>query len=241
MSQLTNEQQWLVNLSGPLAAYNKLKCDSLEIDDFSNEDSLRGWRSSFKRDWGVATRQDLEKTLAWLADAGHRMAYRRLQRRWGRLSESALESQLHELQDKDQASDIRLVHLHRFVLRDVGISAWDYGRYAFLCRQGYYLGLFSEDEAWQAMRHIATGLRDQFKDWPHYGISYAVGQLYWAGSGLSQRSCREVFEPINRLLGDPQSGWNRVEWREEQNFNSGRSSSVFHPSSWVRWFKKAAD
>ena len=238
MSRMTNEQQWLVNLSGPLAALNNLQCDTLETDDMSDEDAVHGSTSSFKRDWDISNRGDLEGTLDWLARDGHRTSYQRLYRRWNRLSESALESQVRQLQDQQQANQIRLVHLHRFVLSGVGISAWDFGRYAYLCRSGYFVGLFNEDQAWQALRRIAPAVRGTFKDWEHYGISYAVGRLYWTNTSPSESNCRDAFQPINKLLGDPHSGWNRLAWNGAPGpvlaeFNFSR------PWAWLRQLAKA--
>lgn len=213
MSTLNQTQLWALSLGNGIAVMNNVYTDRLEIEDLDNNHAKKSWTQAFDRDWGITDRKTLDETCSEMIEGGgHGSAYDQFVKDFCALSEDQFLETIKQIDDPKQHTRARLVYAHRFSLGRGGIKAWDIGRIAFVLRQGYFIGLLTEEECWQKLFTLARFAQPLYSDWHNYGFAYYVGRFFWRSDSVNETACATAFSGFNSTLGDPQSAYNQLDW-----------------------------
>ncbi|MDN9009089.1 DUF1266 domain-containing protein [Brevibacillus laterosporus] len=164
------------------------------------------------RDWGIENKEDLLQSLEWLLKEGHRHSFDEMKFFLSTLSES---DQLNYIESISKTSEkyreyqIVKAYMNRIPL--AGIAAWDWGRYANLCKKGAFVGYLSYDEALELVKHVARIAQQQYLSWQEFGTSFLIGRQFSWGQKTSE-SAEKMARFVRNLILHPNSVWNRLDW-----------------------------
>jgi len=65
------------------------------------------------------------------------------------------------------------------------LSAWDYGRVAFIARYSTHCGYMTEDECWPIMQEVAKAAAQTYTNWRQYLAAYVIGRAIAYGDTYS--------------------------------------------------------
>lgn len=204
-------QRWALAASAMLGEWNGDRHDLLGGVTTTELSILRS-QQLLKTDWGVSSRDDLFVVLAWLDQEGHRKRFEELGARVVALT-SEEKKTLSDLQREDETLDerVKILEQHFKRLGAKSLLGWDLTRFIALCRWGYLGGYLDEAEAWKLIMPAAQRLQATFASWDDLGENYLIGRHFWSPNENRQNGHlhRDTFR---RLLGSPDSPWNRYPW-----------------------------
>lgn len=210
-SPLTPTQRWGLGLCAILTEMNRDEHHTLFGRGDTPED-LERTRHSLHRDWGIDTRDDLLDMLKRLETEGHNRGYMRRHRYLATLSDAEREREVARFKgDIDRYHEQLIIRNNLAILDNVGIEAWDLGRYVNLCRWGMTLGLMEENEGWRRIIGLSIYTQRRFNGWFHFAVSYVTGRQYWR-SLATKDYIDEQMLILKRLTGNPESPWNALDW-----------------------------
>ncbi len=92
-----------------------------------------------------------------------------------------------------------------------GNPAWDQVRALDLLRIGVAAGYITDDECWEAVRRIATSLRQKYDSWEALGKAFEEGMLAWHDQrGVTDEQQRGR---VQRNLGTLRAyTWKTIDW-----------------------------
>jgi hypothetical protein len=143
--------------------------------------------------WGVTSRDELLKTLAWLRDEGHLAEYLRL-----RVGEPVSGADSH-----------RAAWARAHPASEADLLAWDLTRLVSVARWGFAAALITRVEAWAHILPAAERLLAAFPSWRALGEAQLRGRGYWRERGEADAPFRSALE----RLCDPanqKSPWRRA-------------------------------
>ncbi|TPG83709.1 DUF1266 domain-containing protein [Brevibacillus laterosporus] len=162
--------------------------------------------------WGIENKEDLLQSLQWLSKEGHRHLFDEMKFFLSTLSER---DQLHYIESIPKTSekyrDYRIVKAYMDRLPLAGIAAWDWGRYANLCRKGAFVGYLSDDEALKLAKQVAVIAQQQYSSWQEFGTSFLIGRQFWWAQTTSE-SAEKMARFARNLILHPNSLWNQLDW-----------------------------
>jgi hypothetical protein len=207
----TPAQGWALAASAMLGEWNGDRHDLLG-GVAATESSILRSQNVLRTSYGVTSRDDLLVTLAWLDQEGHRKRFEQLGARVAALTVEEKKS-LMDLRRQDETLDdrVRILEQHFQRLGTKSLLGWDLTRYIALCRWGYLVGYLDEAEAWKLIMPAAQRLQGTFASWDDLGENYLIGRHFWSPDENRQNGHlhRDTFR---RLLGSPDSPWNRYPW-----------------------------
>ena len=169
-----------------------------------------------RRDWLVESREDLVRTLDWLAREGHRKPHRLAIRRGCLLDRAALAARREELRAAAATQPETLEELWRLDATQVGwhglrrgvLLGFDAARAAMLVRCGLVLGWLDEAAAWTFLLDMAADVRRSFGSWEEYAADFKLSRALWRAIDAP-----DLFDAItDRLLADERSPWRSLPW-----------------------------
>ncbi len=126
-------------------------------------------RRTLGESWEVGSREELIALLTKIetGENGHRQNYWAIRRE---LLTVRMENYLQVMRAvplEKEAAQVFVVATHLGPLRGktLPITAWDFGRYIFLCRMGYIVGWLTEEEAWSRIIPAARFLQASYGSW----------------------------------------------------------------------------
>lgn len=210
--ELTCAQRWGLRLSALLTAMNNDPQDTLYRGATCQEDAEE-IAAIMKRDWRVETRQEYLDMLEWLKKDGHNTDYMRLRRILTGMTEHERDQFIHNARHNEEfQNQAILVRNYLFTLDDIGIAAWDQGRYVSLCQWGATTGVLGEQEALEMVLAMARKVQPCYQSWHQYGLSYTIGRQFWYGLA-DQENAREEQDRLLGLLRDANSVWRSLDWQ----------------------------
>lgn len=208
---LTQAQLWILSLGAVLAEQNNSRHDILYGYGRTKE-AMDSMRHVLKRDWGIASKSKLLSTLNWLLTDGHGVDFLKERYYISTLSEEAKNAYIESLnKGSSEYVQSQLVKVYDKSLPQAGVSAWDYGRYVFLCRCAAATDLISEKEAWELMLKAAKLAQKAYSSWREYALAYIAGRQTWL-TNISSDSAEDQLERIKTLIIDPNSPWKVLDW-----------------------------
>lgn len=165
--------------------------------------------------WGIENRDQLLETLAWIEAGGHRRSFDEL----AAYVSIATPEQMQQLVgstggDPELQNQIDVAVAQGSRLAGKSISGWDYGRYVWLCGQGYTGGYLSDAEAWSRIMPAARAMQSTFDSWQDLSSNYLAGRSFWSYS--QTMSSGATFTDARRaLLVDDDSPWVAIPWETD--------------------------
>lgn len=217
--KLTPEQQFGLATSAILAEMNGHRHDCLHGDNpgpahkAQMMEVLSNW-------WNVNNRKQVEETLQWLKDEGHRAEYEAMHEAIssaGKISDplELLEEGTVKRMSADERKEFQrqAACVATYGRKHSSIPAWDLCRLISVARFGVGAEYLTEAEAWQWIRSTAWNLRMAFDSWQEMSDNYLAGREF---SGFSD-SDGTVENIVKSLLdaNNAASIWNKVPWRQE--------------------------
>ena len=95
--------------------------------------------------------------------------------------------------------------------------AWDYCRLITVSGGAALAGVIPTERAWQHVLEAGDVLSSRFGSWKALSANYLAGRLLWLqthGQG-DDPSQLHFVDVADRLLADPESPWNRVDWERD--------------------------
>ena len=208
----TEQKEWALAVSAPLAGRNGELTDALELRKRSGiKVSTDSVKEILARDWDITDRKSLFNSLTWIDQCGHRKEFEELGKRLQELSPRKLEQLEAEIDDEDFLHSVRLVSKNHRALGSKSLLGWDYVRYAYLCRCGFHVGYITKDEAWALLVPVARKMQKTFDSWQELGENYRLGRAFWSAekARTQDHMIRDILE---RLRTDPESPWIKLPW-----------------------------
>ncbi|WP_234404929.1 DUF1266 domain-containing protein [Paenibacillus bouchesdurhonensis] len=169
-------------------------------------------RHALKRDWGIASKGELMSNLQDLQQGGHNASFLNIRSFLSTLSVSDQNQYIASMPNSTQEyRQHRIVQAYMNRLPSVGIAAWDWGRYVYLCKNSVFLGYISREEAEELVMPIAKMTQQCYSSWHEYGISYLIGRQFWWGQ-ITADSAEQMTRYVHRLVIHPDSPWNQLDW-----------------------------
>jgi hypothetical protein len=207
----TPAQGWALAASAMLTEGNGDRHDLLG-GATATDSTIQRSTDLLKASWGITNRSDLLVTLKWLDEEGHRKRFEHLGAKLVALSVEEKQA-LMDLRRQDETLDgrVKVLEQHFQRLGTKSLLGWDLSRYIALCRWGYLVGYLSEAEAWALIMPAAQRLQHTFASWKDLGENYLIGRQFWSPDE-SRENGHLYQEAYRRLLGSPESPWNRYPW-----------------------------
>lgn len=202
------------------------RCKGLDYDSLPGKSVnalvAKAAQRKLKREWDIHDEEDLENTLQWLLDHGHRHEFHEVIQRIGNMSNEGIEQYLQEIEegkyDLDTAEDkaeerhrVEMIQENRYNVRFLSFMAWDYLRLIDLCRQAFVAGLIEEKEAWSRIMSAAQVLQARYESWRDMGQHFLYAREFWSISEY-QRDGAMYEKAFEDLLNQPDSPWNQIPW-----------------------------
>ena len=197
---LSDKQYNALGLGSVICQMNEGDHTALTIHE-NNKANKKIAKRTLKRDWEIKNRKDLLEELESLSsDECHSAFYWNYHCFMLKLPVEKIAGYINSTADNEGAhKDLQIIANHRFDLRKCGITAWDAGRYVFLCRYGALIGYLTDSEAWELILQKYDDIKEKFDSWEQFFMSYGVGRLYWR-SDISESSADEFSEYLDALL-----------------------------------------
>lgn len=214
---LSREQRWALAAGADLALRNAQFLDTLGTGLPNSREILAEW-------WGIYTRENALEMLHYLANEGHRAAYRLVgtimrepeAKRRGLVERRAVEAGQDDLVETYES----MVAARELLVDDELIAAgaalpsilsWDLGRLINICRWCYDVGMLSEEECWQHILPAARALQREYGSWGELSTGYLMGFAVWQ-SGNPGVEYGLLKSDRAMLLTDARSPWVQLAW-----------------------------
>lgn len=187
---------WCLAVGAILCEQNQKRHD--EIGGWMAGPEAQAWCNGVLSDsYGVDSEQAFKDMVDWLTRTGHTAEAR---------------SQIaglgpNPLQDYPKQT---IVRAYRAQIERQGLLAWDCGRLAAVVGWGYHCHYNDENETWRILHGNAVRIQQTYGSWREFGDAYMMGRMWWAQGGLNPKA----KEAYTRLIGDPNSPWNRLPWAQ---------------------------
>lgn len=208
---LSQTQLWLLLLAGVLSEMNKVRHDTLYGLEVT-EENIKVYKKVLERDWNINNREQLCYNLDWVINEGHRTSFNNRYNYLSLLPYSFQEKKISIISSEDPSyKSFQLAKLCKYKLSKSGITAWDIGRYVFLCRSGALLNYITDEEAWEFMAKIGLITQKLYSSWYEYGLAYIVGRLEWLDK-LTEENAKKHAKWLHNLILKEGAPWSRVPW-----------------------------
>jgi hypothetical protein len=211
-TQLSKAQLWLIATSAMLTQLNNEFHDTLLPHHiFGTPELLESSKQSLMRDWEIKDLADLSDTLHYL----HReRTFAPAQNNWEFLSEPEFE-RIQQQRDlmPEFANVMDMVRNYQFELNNSDY-AWHYGRCSWIIRHAFYSGFITEEESWNLLHENGKRIKDMFKSWEEFALSYLAGAQYWKRNEYNAVSIKVFKDNITYLLTNQNSPWLQVNWND---------------------------
>ncbi len=208
---LDSPKAWALAVSALMMERNHGRHDTLSGKEYRDKEEMKRIKQLLNDWWDVRDRESLLSTLDWLKEEGHRKQFEEMGNFFASLSKERLDEVLKNVKTDEETQQIYFVIKNYNKLNDKSILGWDYGRYVFLCRYGYFVGYLNEKEVWEKIMPIARELQGAFGSWKDLGDNYLLGRELWSAEQMRQDG--QLFkDAYNNLLTDLQSPWKTCPW-----------------------------
>lgn len=202
------------------------RCKGLDNETLAgktvNPLAAKAARRKLKRDWEVHEEEDLENTLQWLMDHGHRHEFHEVIQRIGMMDQESIEQYLKEIEEGQYGLDteeekqeerhrVEMIQENRHNVRYLSFMAWDYLRLIDLCRQGFVAGYLDEKEAWNKIMAAAQVLQTRYESWKDMGENFLHAREFWSIAEVN-RDGAMYEKAFKDLLTQAESPWNLIPW-----------------------------
>ncbi|MEQ8174636.1 MAG: DUF1266 domain-containing protein [Syntrophomonadaceae bacterium] len=203
-----NDQQlWALATSAIVKEANGMSLTLLGGGQFTPEYAA-AVKSMLSQGWGIKTREDALKSIAWIKKDGHRSYYNEILEVLSGTTSTEYQKMLDDCQDNPQLlNDLMFVKENSEILGTKTLIGWDYSRLVCLTEWSYTAGYLSQQEAWNEIMSAAKLLQSTFTSWQDLADNYLLGRKFWSGADNP-----DLKTVVKKLLDDPKSPWVTLPW-----------------------------
>lgn len=198
---LASWQRWGLAAGGILTRLND---ENFEKLDFNDKPQI--CRQRLSEGWGVNSPDELESTLLWLYNEGHRLDCQRLCQAF-RPTTTWNSTALGEGSIKPELRQFLEQYSHR--VGKHGLVSWDLSRIVNVARWGYRAGYIGDTTAWKWIHLASLGLQESFRSWEETGEDFILGYRYWSDSDEVPESVQSSTQWLNSSAESP---WRQIPW-----------------------------
>lgn len=200
-------QLWCLCLCGILTETGS-SADHFVLDFGENSpEDIEDYKKSLGEWWSINNKEELISTIQWLESEGHSDSYISCREMAETCSASELEDFAKE--NPNAKNDFKIVKLTKDYIRDRALIAWDYGRAVNLCRRGYQIGYFTEEEAWNNIYRLGEKVAKSYNSWTDFGINFLIGRVFWSDD---KAEMAERTVPLIKKLISKDGAWSSIPW-----------------------------
>lgn len=208
---VTDKQLWFRGMSAIMDEMNGLDIRN-DYEHDENEEEKDRFRTSLEEEWRIHNKEELLSALEWIREGGHRVAFEQMRTFMNALSEADQWKCIHSLNpETGRYHEYLVVKTYMYKLPPAGIAAWDWGRYANLCRKSAYVGFITEVEAEQFILEAALEAQSAYSSWKEYAVAFLAGRLYWLEQTAEPLVQRQI-NYVRNLFVQSNSIYNKVDW-----------------------------
>ncbi|MEL6134248.1 MAG: DUF1266 domain-containing protein [Bacteroidota bacterium] len=179
-------------------------------------------RRKLAKEWDIQKAEDLEETIEWLRETGHRHEFHDIIQRVGLFSKEEKDLYLQEISEgkydvtdpEDQEEErhrVELIYENTHNIRFLSFIAWDFLRLIDVVRMGIRADMIDEKNAWSHILSAAQVLQSRYDSWQEMGEQFVYAREFW--SIVETRKEGKIYDKaVKELLRDPESPWNQLEW-----------------------------
>jgi hypothetical protein len=208
--------------SALLTKMNRGDVDLLSIHDGTQAEKDQA-RDMLARDFGVRSRKQLLEAIEELKETGHSKSFSEFLALPPESVQIWRDIHAPGTRGRQRIEDV-LEYGPRF--GDRKLKAWDLGRAVNLCRNGYLIGFFTEEEAWACVFENAATIQKTFRSWQEFGTNYTLGRRHW---NVNVYNAAHVDWLYRRLLAEPSSPWRELPW--DLDLRPGAKAPLGRPAS----------
>jgi hypothetical protein len=204
---MNDARRWALGMAGLLTQVNG-EDHAVLGGGLATPDEIESRLATLRRDWDSGTRDELLKTLQWLASEGHRKEYNEASRLDLELSAKVGVGQpIRTNIDAEMAGHMNFARRHRARIGHRSLLAWDAARLVTVAGWGALARLVSEDEAWSYILPMAQAVQRTYASWEEFGKHHLLGREFWSGEwdGRFARCFLDMF-------ASPASPWRTLPW-----------------------------
>jgi hypothetical protein len=220
-ADLTEKQLWAIRLTGIMTEFNRGNHNTLNSFRMISRNKNRVLEM-LKRDWEITNKNELLEKLEEVESYGHAGRLKLIQQIINEeIVSAALGGEenvivITKIDTHDltywQFNSLRYTFSNWDNYKNRSIKAWDLGRCVALCRWGYDVGFFTENEAWEKIMYYAKLIQPLYSSWEEYGYDYFMGRVFWAsGFGESAKYYEDTFPVYGKLI-KINGIWYNKEW-----------------------------
>lgn len=181
--------------------------------------AVRRWLA---KNWEIDDADELDETLEWLFETGHRAEFAQTVDRLGRMLPEEYDTYLEEVaagkhgfvdqaEQLEEAHRVLMVRDNLYDIQFMSFLAWDYLRYIHLCRMGFAASWLDEGEAWQGILAAAQVLQSRYESWQEMGESFLHAREFWSIVEMNKDG-QAYQQVLRKLLTEPESPWQQLAW-----------------------------
>ena len=177
--------------------------------------------------WDIQSREDLQETLKWLENSGHRKQYNLIwsnlkgipRAEWGETIEKLQFQLIAENENPENLYEYSVNIVNGYAQmheagcfqksKEPNILSWDLGRAINLCRWAYDVEFLSKEEATNLIKKYADMCYKTYNSWDSLGEGYIMGLSMWSGD---PDRTEEMIEEQKILLSHENSLWTKIKW-----------------------------
>jgi|GEM_PF-1926152 len=217
-SHLNIAQQWGIACGADIAFVNRQY-----LNDVTTGSDREDCREQLSEWWDIDSTADLQDTLSWLRESGHRIEYDII---WQAINTVSLKESKAFLRDYIATNELeeavvmeRLRNtrdaLELFRERKLidshlqpDMLIWDFGRIINLSRSGYDAGYISEAAALEYIHSCVPLIKRTYTSWKHLSVSYQFARCVW--NGVEMGGFETLQRNMEYLLQAPESPWKKL-------------------------------
>jgi hypothetical protein len=217
-SRLDTSQQWAIACGADIAFVNRQYLNDVTTgaDEQFCREQLSEW-------WDINNTGELQETLAWLQESGHRIEYDII---WQAINAVSMKESKAFLRDHIATNELEeAVVMERLrntrealeLFRERKLTTenlqpdmliWDFGRIINLSRSGYDAGYITYEQAQEYIQACVPLVKRTYTSWKHLSVSYQFARCVW--NGVEMGSFEILRNNMEYLLATPESPWVRL-------------------------------
>jgi hypothetical protein len=222
-SALTDAEKWAIACGADLAVANQQYLNDLPtgLGKQVCRELLSDW-------WDIDSSEELQETISWLKEEGHRLQYDTICQALNTVSVKEAKEFLRSFAaQSEEEEDIVIERLRN--MRDalelfreerlIGTTEqpdsliWDYARIINLSRAGYDAGYMEYHEALDTIMSCVPAIKATYTSWQQLSVAYQFARCVW--NGVDKDSFASFRKGMELLLRHPESPRVLLPWNHQ--------------------------
>ncbi|GGH83312.1 hypothetical protein HNQ91_006027 [Filimonas zeae] len=212
-SALTNAEKWAIACGADVAVANQQYLNDVPtgLGKQMCRELLSDW-------WDIDSSEELQETISWLKEEGHRLQYDTICQALNTVSVKEAKEFLRSFAARSEEEEETVIERLRNMrdalelFREEGLIApgeqpdsliWDYARIINLSRAGYDAGYMEYHEALDTIMSCVPAIKASYTSWKQLSVAYQFARCVW--NGVDEEAFKAFRKGMDLLLTHPES------------------------------------